>query len=58
MEKYTVIIDLNEKTIISGYYNHFGKKSKKPSKKEISVWIGTLATADIEDAASHEEEES
>jgi len=57
MPKYTVMIDLNEKVIISGYYNHFGKTPKKPTKKDISNWIGGLAQADIEAAAFYEDSE-
>lgn len=46
MLKFTVTIDLELSEIIAAYKHHF-QVDKKPTKKDIARWIGSLAEADI-----------
>lgn len=57
MEKFTVYIDLSLEEIKRGYANHFGPNMKKPTRKDLASWIGSLAEGDIQSAASHHDED-
>jgi len=54
MERFTVYIDLPIEAIERAYIDHFGF-SGKPTRKDLSSWIASLAEADIETVLSQEE---
>lgn len=56
MEKFTILIDLPLNTIQKAYRQHLGG-DRKPTKKDIGIWIGNLAEADIISIAGYDDED-
>lgn len=55
--KFTVEINLEWDRIVAGYNHYYGYKNKKPTKKDIALWMALLAESDILDCASHDEDD-